>query len=84
MLLENADLKIEILGHCAPMGSEQGRVILSFERARRVSDFLTSLGWKPYLQAKVNGAGSSKAVTRNPEMQHLNRRADILIVSPVN
>lgn len=84
MLLENADLKIEILGHCAPMGSEQGRVILSFERARRVGDFLTVLGWKPYLQAKVNGAGSSKAVTRNPEMQHLNRRAEILIISQVN
>lgn len=84
LLLENADLKIEILGHCAPMGSEQGRNILSFERARRVSDFLSASGWKPYLQAKVNGAGSSKAVTRNPEMQHLNRRAEILIISQVN
>ncbi|HEB10687.1 MAG TPA: hypothetical protein ENI06_05685, partial [Spirochaetales bacterium] len=81
MLRENPELEIEISGYCAPMGSEQGRVKLSLERAWRVHDFLTASGWKPDITAKLNGAGSRNAVTRNPEMQHLNRRVEILIIS---
>jgi outer membrane protein OmpA-like peptidoglycan-associated protein len=81
MLVENPELEIEISGHCAPLGNEQGRVNLSFERARRVHDFLTASGWKPDITAKLNGAGSRKAVTHNPEMQHLNRRVEIIIIS---
>jgi len=81
LLLKNPELEIEIFGHCALMGSEQGRINLSFERARRVHDFLTASGWKPDITAKLNGVGSSKAVTRNPEMQNLNRRVEIIIIS---
>lgn len=81
LLRENPELEIEISGYCAPMGSEQGRVKLSLERAWRVHDFLTASGWKPDITAKLNGAGSRNAVTRNPEMQHLNRRVEILIIS---
>ena len=81
LLRENPDLEIEISGYCALMGSEQGRVNLSLERARRVYDFLTASGWKPDITAKLHGAGSRNAVTRNPEMQHLNRRVEILIIS---
>jgi len=81
LLLENPELEIEFYGYCAPMGSEEGRVNLSFERARRVHDFLTASGWKPDITAKLNGAGSSKEVTNSPEMQHLNRRVEILISS---
>ena len=81
LFLGNSELEIEIFGHCAPMGNEQGRVNLSLERARSVYDFLIASGWKPHIAAKLNGAGSNKAVTRNLEKQHLNRRVEILIIS---
>lgn len=84
LLRKNPELEIEISGYCAPMGSEQGRVNLSLERARRVYDFLTASGWKPDIAAKLHGAGSRNAVTRNPEMQHLNRRVEILIIRAVD
>ena len=79
-LIREPEIKIELTGHCAIEGTEQGRERLSLERALRVQDYLTDLGWKPDMPVSVRGAGSDMAVTRNPEMQHLNRRVEITTI----
>ena len=76
-LIREPEMEIELTGHCAIEGTEQGRARLSLERALRVQDYLTDLGWEPDLPVSVRGAGAGMTVTLDVEMQHLNRRVEI-------
>ncbi len=74
---EGYELIIE--GHCADYGTEKGRIALSWERARAVASYSSSLS--PSLKLReVQGHGSLYPVSRNYEAQNLNRRVEISAV----
>lgn len=69
--------RLEFVGHCALAGTEKGRVELSVERARAVSNFLRDLGWDPETEPSVTGLGGREPITTDQNLQHLNRRVEI-------
>ncbi|WP_319559037.1 OmpA family protein [Marispirochaeta sp.] len=73
-----SDAPIEISGHCAPHGTEQGRQELSELRAERVAQYLRRSGIE-IAQNRVQGLGAQAPVTMDSEEQHLNRRVEIII-----
>jgi len=81
LLLGNPEPGIEISGQCTLWEASRAGLISVFKRARACTRFLTASGWKPDITAKLNGAGSGRAVACNPEMQHLSYRVEILIIS---
>ncbi|TVR04107.1 MAG: OmpA family protein [Spirochaetaceae bacterium] len=76
---ENIEVRIE--GHCAPAGSERGRLELSRQRARAVEQFLRSAGWSPARAPLVEGFSSDRPVSQDPEQQHLNRRVEVIVLA---
>lgn len=74
---EEADWRIEITGHCALAGTEKGRIELSLMRARAVLSYLAAGGFAPEREPEITGVGSLEPVTRDPLLQHLNRRVEI-------
>ncbi|HAK46859.1 MAG TPA: hypothetical protein DCO79_13200 [Spirochaeta sp.] len=75
---EEAQFELEIRGHCARYGTEEGRAELSKERALKVYSFLKT-GWGIEADSFVTGAGASEPVSLKRDEQHLNRRVDINI-----
>ena len=69
---------MEIRGHCARFGTEEGRAELSKERATAVYNFIKS-EWGIKADSLVTGAGASEPVTLNRDEQYLNRRVDVNI-----
>lgn len=71
---------LTIRGHCALSGTEEGRVLLSRQRAENSAAFLVTEG-QEYLsdpQITLEWYGAARLVTRDPERQHLNRRVEII------
>lgn len=69
--------RFEITGHCALAGTERGRIDLSRMRAEEVYSYLTDAGITSVAAPEIEGVGGSDPVTRNPDLQHLNRRVEI-------
>lgn len=76
---EGIDVRIE--GHCAPAGSERGRLELSRQRARVVAQFLRDAGWDPGREPLVEGFSSDRPASLDPEQQHLNRRVEVIVLA---
>lgn len=81
ILKANDHLDVEITGHCAFFGTEEGRQEISGERAQNVYDYFISHGWKPEMKPYLVGMGLKEIVTRDPDRQNLNRRVEIKIQS---
>lgn len=75
---KESDFHIEVRGHCAFYGTEEGRAELSEERALMVFNFLKS-EWGIDADSLITGAGSSEPLTLDKNEQYLNRRVDINI-----
>ncbi len=73
---EEGSFKLEIKGHCARYGTEEGRAELSRERAVNVYNFLET-EWGIEADSMITGVGSSEPATLERNQQHLNRRVDI-------
>jgi outer membrane protein OmpA-like peptidoglycan-associated protein len=81
-LVEDTSIqRITIDGHCAIAGTERGRKKLSTLRARVVGNYLTKNGWSPDIDTELamNGWGSRKVHTTDPDQQHLNRRVVVQV-----
>lgn len=74
-LRNRSDLRLRIVGHCALLASEEGRRALSGNRAAAVADYLSGQGWAPGSPPILTGRGAMEPATRDPALQHLNRRA---------
>ncbi|TVR33551.1 MAG: OmpA family protein [Spirochaetaceae bacterium] len=74
---EPGQIRLVIAGHCAPVGPERGRVVLSRQRAQAVADFLQAAGAPQ--PDEVTGYSSDRPVTFETERLHLNRRVEIEI-----
>ncbi|MDF1567755.1 MAG: OmpA family protein [Spirochaetaceae bacterium] len=77
--LITSDYDIVIEGHCAEYGTERGRLALSAARAQNVADFLTDR-IQTDSRFQTAGLGSSRLVTRDPDLQELNRRVEISLI----
>ncbi len=82
ILLKNPMQDILITGHTAFAGSEEGRRVLSLQRARAVAEYLLSLGVREEKQIRIQGKGSSEPVAdnSNEEGRKKNRRVEITIL----
>ena len=76
---EPGQIRLVIAGHCAPVGPERGRVVLSHRRAQAVADFLQAAGAPQ--PDEVTGYSSERPVTFETERLHLNRRVEIEIAA---
>ncbi len=75
---EKGNFKLQIRGHCAKYGTEEGRAELSKERAMNVYNFLKTR-WGIEAESIITGAGASEPITLKRKEQHLNRRVDIKV-----
>ncbi|MDY7029062.1 MAG: OmpA family protein [Spirochaetota bacterium] len=80
LLEERDDIQVEIIGHCALYGTEEGRAEISRLRARNTEAYLRSQGWNPASLPSVSGRGAREPVTRVKEEQYRNRRVEIIAV----
>lgn len=80
LLEERDDIQVEIIGHCALYGTEEGRAEISRLRARNTEEYLRSQGWNPDTDPAVSGRGAREPVTRVKEEQYKNRRVEIITV----
>lgn len=76
-LLENPDLNVKLMGHCAIAGTEAGRREISEQRAKNVEEWFRRNGWKPTTTPEVLGQASLSPLTRDPDEQEINRRVEI-------
>lgn len=74
-----SNLALTIRGHCALSGTEAGRIALSRERAENAAAFLVETGLVEEDQVTVEWYGAARLITRETELQHLNRRVEIVI-----
>ena len=79
--LPGEGVEVRIEGHCAPAGSERGRLELSRQRARAVEQFLRNAGWSPAREPLVEGFSSDRPASLDPEQQHLNRRVEVIVLA---
>jgi len=82
VLQTNPNSIVEISGHCAMTGTEEGRERLSKERAYNVLDYLKKEGWIPNTKPVVKWYGGTKPVTLNQKEIYRNRRVEITIDIP--
>ncbi len=73
--------RVEIAGHCALYGTEQGRMGLSADRARAVYRYLQRSGWNPEDKPNITWYGGKQPVTEERDEQRLNRRVEIRVSS---
>jgi len=66
-----------VRGHCALYGTEEGRQILSKERAQAVTDYLLNRGANLSDETEIIGVGATMPLTRDQNLQELNRRVEI-------
>lgn len=78
-LAERTTMRFTAVGHCALAGTERGRIDLSISRAESVYTYLSSAGFLPETQPELSGLGGKEPVTRDPDLQHLNRRVEIAV-----
>lgn len=85
-LSRGESIRVDLVGHTALFGTEQGRVELSRERARRVAEFLRNRLERESVTFETTGVGGSRPVTEERDRQHLNRRVQIEVqdVEPVS
>ncbi len=81
-LERHANAVVEISGHCAMSGTEEGREDLSRERAYNTAAYLKQEGWDPETEAVVKWYGGTQPVTSNKDEMYRNRRVEIRIVLP--
>jgi outer membrane protein OmpA-like peptidoglycan-associated protein len=81
-LKNNADAVVEISGHCAMSGTEEGREELSRERAYNIVAYLKQEGWTPEIEPVVRWYGGTRPVTSDPTQIHRNRRVEITVNIP--
>lgn len=81
-LKKNTNALVEISGHCAMSGTEEGREELSRERAYNVVAYLKQEGWEPVTEPVVRWYGGTQPVTSEEEEMYRNRRVEIRIVLP--
>ncbi|MDR2730377.1 MAG: OmpA family protein [Treponema sp.] len=76
------DRDIMVSGHTALAGTAEGRMKLSLDRAKAVTDYLLSLGVRTADRAVVRGFGAEKPVAdnRTEEGMRKNRRVEITIL----
>ena len=77
-LLENQDIKANIIGHTDNIGSPNSNLILSQKRAETVKNYLVGLGINPN-RIKAIGKGSSEPKASNDEEEGrlMNRRVEV-------
>jgi outer membrane protein OmpA-like peptidoglycan-associated protein len=72
-------VSIEVEGHCAPLGSEAGRVALSRGRAENSAAFLERTGLPAGTALSVSWHAGERPVTDDPDRQDLNRRVELSV-----
>ena len=78
-LQKNTDAVVEISGHCAMSGTEEGRENLSRERAYNTVAYLKQEGWAPETEPVVRWYGGTQPVTVKEDEIFKNRRVKITI-----
>ena len=78
-LKKNANALVEISGHCAMSGTEEGREELSRERAYNIVAYLKQEGWEPVTEPVVRWYGGTQPVTSIEDEMYRNRRVEIRI-----
>ena len=81
-LKAHPDAELGVYGHCALYGTERGRIELSGQRAEQVVEFLRDQEWEPEKDPVIRALGGDQPVTRDSEMQHLNRRVELIVPPP--
>ncbi len=81
-LKKNPNASVEISGHCAMSGTEEGREELSRERAYNIVTYLKQEGWNPETEPVVRWYGGTQPVTSNENEIYRNRRVEIRVVLP--
>ena len=81
-LKSTPNASVEISGHCAMTGTEEGRERLSKARAYNVLDYLKKEGWIPETEPVVKWYGGSRPVTFDQNEIYKNRRVEITIDIP--
>ena len=76
------DVSLSITGHCALFGTEQGRIELSLERAKAVSAYLSAHRSASAEPTIISARGGQEPITRDVDLQHLNRRVEIRALDP--
>lgn len=82
ILKKYADRDIQVGGHTALAGTEQGRMTLSRERASSVAEYLIGKGAREAARVVVRGYGATKPVAENAseEGRKKNRRVEITLL----
>lgn len=81
-LKNNSNASVEISGHCALSGTEEGREELSRERAYNIVAYLKQEGWHPEKEPVVRWYGGTQPVTLDEEEVYRNRRVEIRVIIP--
>ncbi len=79
VLQKNKTAVVEISGHCALSGTEEGREQLSRERAFTTLRYLKQKGWTPEKEPVVRWYGGTRLLSTSPEEIYRNRRVEIRI-----
>lgn len=79
---EDGKFSLQVKGHCAKFGTEEGRAELSRERADNVHIYLKNR-WGIEAESVITGAGASEPYTLDKEKQFLNRRVDVNLVGDI-
>jgi outer membrane protein OmpA-like peptidoglycan-associated protein len=81
-ILGGYERDILIVGHTARVGTEESCQVLSEDRARRVGEFLLSIGAKTDEEIVIQGMGSREPIGDNSteEGRQRNRRVEITIL----
>ena len=79
-LLENQDVKAQIIGHTDTIGEETKNIILSQNRAEAVKSYLIGLGISSNrLKAIGKGASEPKVPNDTEEGRLMNRRVEVIL-----
>lgn len=80
-LVDNHDLRLQLVGHTDNVGSDKFNIRLSLERAQAFKDYLVKAGVEP-ARITVEGKGLREPLNDNatPEKQALNRRVEMTIL----
>ncbi len=81
-LKKSTNALVEISGHCAMSGTENGREELSRERAYNIVAYLKQEGWDPGTEPVVRWYGGTQPVTSEEEEIYRNRRVEISVIIP--
>jgi outer membrane protein OmpA-like peptidoglycan-associated protein len=82
ILAQYSSRKILVGGHTARAGTEEGRLLVSTQRAQAVADFLVYLDIRRPEEIIVRGYGAEQPLAdgETTEAQALNRRVEIILL----